>query len=107
MIDVEGMKRELRATLQRVRDENAIEGKVRVIPIHMLLTQIEARAEGEPVEVEGSDNPTLPVPNSVTITESQADEAVAVWDDTMPDLTDMDVAGLLDAEPYDPDEEDE
>jgi hypothetical protein len=94
--------------IQSRKDEGAIDGKARIVKMDLLLSDIEARASSEPITPVGSDLPTLPTPVSVTLTDAQKDEAIQAWDDTMPDLyPERDVLGLLDAEPYDPDEEEE
>lgn len=110
----------VRKILQDIQDAGAIESTAtiyedgkpievigHIVPIHNVLTEIEQRAADEPVEPEGTDRPSLPIPVIVTLTDEQKDTAYQVWDDTMPGLFDRDVTGLLEATPYDPDEEEE
>lgn len=108
----EAIKADVIRIIRSWEDASAIEGTARVLPLSEIALVVadihdhEARAEEPKVLPVGSDKPTLPTPASVTLTDEQKDVAVKAWDDTMGELyPERDVVGLLDAVPYDPDEE--
>lgn len=96
------------ALMESRKDDEAIDGSSSVVVLDGILARIESRAADEFVEPTGTDRPSLPIPVIVTLTDEQKDTAYQVWDDTMPGLfPERDVKGLLDATPYDPDDEEE
>lgn len=91
-----------RNAIQALKDAGSIESTARIVELHEAVSHALVRAASDPVEPDGADVPTLPIPATVRLSDAERDYAVQVWDETMPDYK-----GLLDATPYDPDEEKE